>query len=64
VPNEDRRRNVELLAKYVVPELRAHAQELGLNDPFDKRPGESKLRTGESRTGVVDREPLSRLNLR
>ena len=62
--NEDRRRNVELLARYVVPEIKAYADELGLHDPFGRRPGESKLRSGEARAGVIDRSPLAELGLR
>jgi alkanesulfonate monooxygenase SsuD/methylene tetrahydromethanopterin reductase-like flavin-dependent oxidoreductase (luciferase family) len=62
--DEDRRRNVELLARYVVPEIKAYAEEIGLDDPFSRRPGESKLRTGEARSSVIDRSPLAELGLR
>jgi alkanesulfonate monooxygenase SsuD/methylene tetrahydromethanopterin reductase-like flavin-dependent oxidoreductase (luciferase family) len=64
VPNEDRIRNLELLAEYVVPEIRAYAEQIGLPDPFEKKPGESKLRMGESRSAVIDRTPLQTLGLR
>ncbi len=64
VSNEDRMRNVELLAKYVMPEIKAYAKEIGLEGPFDRRPGEQKLRTGETRSVVVDRSPIKDLNLR
>jgi hypothetical protein len=58
VPNEDRLRNLELLAKYVMPEIKAYAEEIGLNSPFDSKPGDLKLRTGEARSAVVDRQAL------
>ena len=58
VPNEDRLRNVELLAQYVMPEIKAYAEEIGLGSPFDTRPGQQKLRTGEARGAVVDRTIL------
>jgi len=61
---EDRRRNVELLAKYVMPEIKAFADEQGLRGPFELPPGTNKLRPGESRSVVVDRSPLKELNLR
>jgi alkanesulfonate monooxygenase SsuD/methylene tetrahydromethanopterin reductase-like flavin-dependent oxidoreductase (luciferase family) len=64
VPNEDRLRNLELLAKYVMPEIKAYAKEIGLGSPFDTKPGELKLRTGEARGAVVDRSPLPALDLR
>lgn len=64
VSNEDRLRNVELLAKYVMPEIKAYAKEIGLDDPFERKPGQQKLRTGEARASVVDRAPLKDLNLR
>jgi alkanesulfonate monooxygenase SsuD/methylene tetrahydromethanopterin reductase-like flavin-dependent oxidoreductase (luciferase family) len=58
VPNEDRMRNVELLARYVVPEIKAYAASIGLNSPFDATPGDHKLRPGEQRGPVVDRGSL------
>jgi alkanesulfonate monooxygenase SsuD/methylene tetrahydromethanopterin reductase-like flavin-dependent oxidoreductase (luciferase family) len=64
ISNEDRMRNVELLGKYVMPEIKAFAEEIGLNDPFSTTPGEQKLRSGESRGQVVDRTPLQTLGLR
>jgi alkanesulfonate monooxygenase SsuD/methylene tetrahydromethanopterin reductase-like flavin-dependent oxidoreductase (luciferase family) len=63
VPNEDRMRNVELLGKYVMPEIKAYADSIGLTSPFDAKPGEIKLRTGEMRSPVVDRDPLAGLDL-
>jgi alkanesulfonate monooxygenase SsuD/methylene tetrahydromethanopterin reductase-like flavin-dependent oxidoreductase (luciferase family) len=63
VPNEDRMRNVELLGKYVMPEIKAYAESIGLASPFENKPGEIKLRTGEMRSPVVDRDPLAGLNL-
>lgn len=64
VSNADRRRNLELLAREVVPEIRAYADELGLAGPFERPPAANKLREGETRTSVVDREPLQELGLR
>lgn len=61
--DEDRLRNVELLAKYVVPEMRAYADELGLPGPFDREPASVKLRPGETRSAVADRGPLQTLDL-
>jgi alkanesulfonate monooxygenase SsuD/methylene tetrahydromethanopterin reductase-like flavin-dependent oxidoreductase (luciferase family) len=61
---EDRRRSVELLAKYVIPEIKAFADEQGLRGPFEMPPGTNKLRPGESRSTVVDRSPLKELGLR
>jgi alkanesulfonate monooxygenase SsuD/methylene tetrahydromethanopterin reductase-like flavin-dependent oxidoreductase (luciferase family) len=58
VPNEDRMRNLELLAEYVVPEIKAHADAIGLTSPFDTAVGATKLRTGEQRGPVVDRAAL------
>jgi len=58
VPNEDRMRNLELLAEYVVPEIKAHADAIGLTSPFDTKVGDTKLRTGEARDAVVDRGAL------
>jgi alkanesulfonate monooxygenase SsuD/methylene tetrahydromethanopterin reductase-like flavin-dependent oxidoreductase (luciferase family) len=58
VPNEDRMRNIELLAEYVVPEIKAYADAIGLTSPFDTKVGDAKLRTGEARGAVVDRAAL------
>jgi alkanesulfonate monooxygenase SsuD/methylene tetrahydromethanopterin reductase-like flavin-dependent oxidoreductase (luciferase family) len=61
VQNEDRLRNLELLAKYVMPEIKAHAESIGLTSPFDTKPGDNKLRTGEQRSTVVDRDALPQM---
>ena len=63
VPNEDRMRNIELLAEYVVPEIKAHADALGLASPFETKAGDLKLRTGEARSAVVDRAALPDLDM-
>ena len=39
LPWDTRRRCLELLSKEVVPALREHAKELGLVDPFERKPG-------------------------
>ena len=62
VSNEDRMRNVELLGKYVMPEIKAYAESIGLHSPFEMQPGENKLRTGEARSSVIDRAPLEGIN--
>jgi alkanesulfonate monooxygenase SsuD/methylene tetrahydromethanopterin reductase-like flavin-dependent oxidoreductase (luciferase family) len=49
-----RRRNMELLGKEILPELRAHAGGLGLTSMLDVRPGSRALATGEERAPVVD----------
>jgi hypothetical protein len=41
-----------------MPEIKAHAEEIGLGSPFDNTPGDVKLRTGEARSAVVDRSAL------
>ena len=55
---EDRRRNVELLAKYVMPEIKAFADSIGLSSPFETKVGDVKLRTGEARGAVVEHGAL------
>jgi alkanesulfonate monooxygenase SsuD/methylene tetrahydromethanopterin reductase-like flavin-dependent oxidoreductase (luciferase family) len=58
VGDRDRLRSVELMATEIVPELRAHAERLGLPSPFDRTPGTVKLRPGEQRAPVVDRSRI------
>jgi hypothetical protein len=58
VSNEDRMRNIELLAEYVMPEIKAYGDSIGLTSPFDTKVGDTKLRTGEARSEVVDRSAL------
>lgn len=55
-------RNVELLGKYVMPEIKEYAESIGLHSPFEMQPGENKLRSGEARTTVVDRAPLASID--
>lgn len=61
VEHADRRRSMELIATEVMPGLRAHANEIGLLSPFDRRPGSVKLAPGEARAPVVDRTLLPEL---
>ncbi|NNL86380.1 MAG: LLM class flavin-dependent oxidoreductase [Myxococcales bacterium] len=61
--NEDRMRSVELLGKVVMPELREHAEKIGLVDGFERRPGSVELPSGVSREPVLDRLPLSEMGL-
>jgi alkanesulfonate monooxygenase SsuD/methylene tetrahydromethanopterin reductase-like flavin-dependent oxidoreductase (luciferase family) len=63
VSNEDRMRSLELMGEVVMPEMKAYAKELGLDDPFTRPPGANKLRTGEKRGAVVDRDALSAMGL-
>ena len=53
IPPAERKKCLRLLAHEVVPELRAHADELGLHDPFQRRPGSVPLNS----SGVP--EPVS-----
>jgi alkanesulfonate monooxygenase SsuD/methylene tetrahydromethanopterin reductase-like flavin-dependent oxidoreductase (luciferase family) len=64
VSNEDRMRSLELIGTYVVPEIRAFADEIGLVDPFQKAPGASALAAGARRDPVHDGESLRALGLR
>ncbi|MPY91875.1 MAG: LLM class flavin-dependent oxidoreductase, partial [Acidimicrobiia bacterium] len=61
VSNEDRQRSLELTAKYVMPEIKAYADELGLPSPFDRTPGDVKLRPGQARSAVVDKAALDHM---
>jgi len=59
--NERRRRNMELMAKEVMPQIRAHADELGLNSMLDVQPGSRLLADGAARQPVVDLSALEAL---
>jgi alkanesulfonate monooxygenase SsuD/methylene tetrahydromethanopterin reductase-like flavin-dependent oxidoreductase (luciferase family) len=63
VSDEDRRRSQWLMANEVVPVLRDYADELGLDSPFDRRPGSVPLDAGREREPVADRRPLEELEL-
>ena len=63
VSNEDRLTSVRLLAQEVKPALKEYAKEIGLVDPFVRRPGSVKLNPGTKRLPVVDRTPLKDLNM-
>lgn len=58
--NDVRRRNMEYLAQDLIPELRAHADKLGLVDAFQRQPGSVKIK-GSKRAEVVDRARLGEL---
>jgi hypothetical protein len=64
VSNEDRMRSLELIGNYVVPEIRAFADKIGLVDPFQKTPGATALAAGTKREAVHDGESLRALGLR
>jgi alkanesulfonate monooxygenase SsuD/methylene tetrahydromethanopterin reductase-like flavin-dependent oxidoreductase (luciferase family) len=63
ISHEDRRRSQWLMANEVVPEIRAHADRLGLDSPFEVPPGSNRLTDGERRQSVADRRPLEALQL-
>jgi len=58
VPHEDRMRSLELLGKYVLPELREYARELDLPSMFERKPGSVMIPEGQRRQPVVDRGAL------
>jgi alkanesulfonate monooxygenase SsuD/methylene tetrahydromethanopterin reductase-like flavin-dependent oxidoreductase (luciferase family) len=58
VPHEDRMRSLELLGKYVIPELREYARELDLPSMFERKPGSVMIPEGQRRQPVVDRSAL------
>jgi hypothetical protein len=62
--NEDRMRSLELIGTYVVPEIRAFADSIGLVDPFQKTPGATALPAGAKRDSVHDGESLRALGLK
>jgi alkanesulfonate monooxygenase SsuD/methylene tetrahydromethanopterin reductase-like flavin-dependent oxidoreductase (luciferase family) len=59
IGNDDRRTSMRLFAEEVIPALRMHAKEIGLADPFERRPGSIQLTPGTKRTPVVDRSALA-----
>jgi len=63
VSDDDRRRSQWLMANEVMPVLREYADELGLDSPFDRRPGSNLLEAGRDRDPVADRRPLEELEL-
>jgi alkanesulfonate monooxygenase SsuD/methylene tetrahydromethanopterin reductase-like flavin-dependent oxidoreductase (luciferase family) len=56
IPLEDRRKCVTLLGKEVLPQLREIGKELGLEDPFTRKPGTRPLEGGKPQP--VGREEL------
>jgi hypothetical protein len=62
--DDDRRTSMRLFAQEVIPALKAHAKEIGLFDPFERKPGSVKLAPGTRRAPVVDRERLKELSLK
>ena len=64
VADDDRRTSMRLFAQEVIPALKAHAKEIGLFDPFERKPGSVKLAPGTRRAPVVDRERLKELSLK
>lgn len=59
VSDADRMRSLQLTGEVVLPEVRTIASELGLADGSERAPGSVKLRPGDSRHAVVDRERLA-----
>jgi alkanesulfonate monooxygenase SsuD/methylene tetrahydromethanopterin reductase-like flavin-dependent oxidoreductase (luciferase family) len=64
VADDDRRTSMRLFAQEVIPALKAHAKEIELFDPFERKPGGVKLAPGTRRAPVVDRERLKELSLK
>jgi alkanesulfonate monooxygenase SsuD/methylene tetrahydromethanopterin reductase-like flavin-dependent oxidoreductase (luciferase family) len=64
VGDEDRRTSMRLFAEEVIPAMKAHAKEIGINDPFERTPGSVKLDPGAKRAPVVDRGPLAALGFK
>ncbi len=62
VGDDDRRTSMRLFAHEVIPELKAHARQLSLLDPFERRPGSVELTAGTRRGAVVDRTLLPSLS--
>src|SRR5215469_5840238 len=63
VSNEDRQNSMRLIAQEEVPELREHANQLGLVDALERKPGLSKIQAGTKRVPVSDRGPLKEVGL-
>jgi len=59
----DRMRSIELLGKYVLPEIRAYSEEIGLVDSFERTPGSVALAPGAKRGPVCDREGMKALGM-
>jgi alkanesulfonate monooxygenase SsuD/methylene tetrahydromethanopterin reductase-like flavin-dependent oxidoreductase (luciferase family) len=55
---EDRMTNIRLLGQEVLPAVREYAKELGLLDPFERRPGSRPFAAGSKREPLVDLEAL------
>jgi alkanesulfonate monooxygenase SsuD/methylene tetrahydromethanopterin reductase-like flavin-dependent oxidoreductase (luciferase family) len=64
VGDDDRRTSMRLFAEEVIPALKTHAKEIGLDDPFERTPGSAKLASGAKRAAVVDRGPLAGLGFK
>jgi alkanesulfonate monooxygenase SsuD/methylene tetrahydromethanopterin reductase-like flavin-dependent oxidoreductase (luciferase family) len=62
VSHEDRRRSLRLLGREVLPEVREHADSLGLNSMFEQIPGSVPLPEGQPRKAVVDEAALAHLD--
>ena len=56
---KDRMRCLELLGKEVMPAVRAIGEELGLVDPFQRRPGSVPLAQGRKPESVAHADMLS-----
>lgn len=63
VSNADRLTSIRLMAEEVTPALRDYAKEIGLVDPYQRKPGTVALPADTQRLPVVDREPLAALGL-
>jgi alkanesulfonate monooxygenase SsuD/methylene tetrahydromethanopterin reductase-like flavin-dependent oxidoreductase (luciferase family) len=63
VSNQDRQTSMRLIAQEVMPELKEHANKLGLVDALERKPGQSKIQAGAKRVPVSDRGPLKEAGL-
>jgi alkanesulfonate monooxygenase SsuD/methylene tetrahydromethanopterin reductase-like flavin-dependent oxidoreductase (luciferase family) len=61
ISTEARRTSIRLLGQEVIPALREHAKTLGLNDPFEVKPGSRKLSSTGKPDPVANREALAAL---
>jgi alkanesulfonate monooxygenase SsuD/methylene tetrahydromethanopterin reductase-like flavin-dependent oxidoreductase (luciferase family) len=59
ISTEARRTSIRLLGQEVIPALREHAKTLGLNDPFEVKPGSRKLSATGKPDPVANREALA-----
>jgi len=57
--HEDRERNIRLIGEEVLPQLRTHADSLGLSDMFTTPPGTTPLTPGQARQPIVNTDAIT-----